>query len=157
MSDYPRPLIFRLYTTYQRSGELVSRALAGSGIRPEDAALLNVLDRDGPATPTELSRKLGIGASTLSYRLKTLEAQDVLSRRRNPADGRSAVVELTPRAQRHWQAVIPAFAEALRRAERRIKLPHDEVAAALDAIAEAIDEELAAQPSSPAAAAAPRM
>jgi DNA-binding MarR family transcriptional regulator len=138
----PHPLILRLYTTYQRSGELVARALEGSGIRPEDAALYSVLDRDGPATPTELARKLGIGPSTLTYRLKSLESRGVVARSPNPADGRSAVVALTPDAQRHWRTVIPGFAEALRGAERRITLPQDDVVAALDALSQAIDEEL---------------
>ncbi len=105
-----------------------------------------MLDRSGPLTPTELAKRLGIGPSTLTYRLKALEARGIVVRRTNPTDGRSALVQLTAYGQRRWQETIPAFAEALRRAERRIALPHDEVAASLDAIAAALDEELAARP-----------
>ena len=143
----PRPLIFQLYTTFQRSRELVASALEGSGIRAEDAALYSVLDREGPLTPTELARRLGIGASTLSYRLKALESGGVVVRRPNPDDGRSARLELSEEARRHWQRIIPGFADALRRAEQRIALPQDDVADALEALALAIDEELAAQTS----------
>ena len=142
----PRPLIFQLYTTYQRAGRLVARALDGTGIRAEDAPLYSVLDREGSLTPTELARRLGVGQSTLTYRLQALEAVGAITRRRNPADGRSSLVELSPRAQRHWRATIPSFAEALRRAERRIDLSHDDVAAALEAIATAVDAELGSGP-----------
>jgi DNA-binding MarR family transcriptional regulator len=140
----PRALIFHLYTTYQRAGRLVARALEGTGIRPEDAALYSVLDRHGPITPSALADQLGVRPSTLTYRIKALEAAGVLARRRNPDDGRSSFVELTPDGRSRWRATIPAFAEALRRAERRVELPQDEVAAALDAVAGAIDAELKA-------------
>jgi DNA-binding MarR family transcriptional regulator len=142
-----RPLIFQLYTTFQRSGQLVSLALEGSGIRPEDAALYNVLERAGPMTPSELAGRLGVGASTLTYRLKSLEARGIVVRRPNPDDGRSTILELSTSARRHWQKVIPTFAETLRGAERRIALPQDEVAAALEALAQAIDEELSSRSS----------
>jgi DNA-binding MarR family transcriptional regulator len=138
----PRPLIFRLYTTYQRSGQLVARALAGTGVRPEDAALYSVLDRHGPLTPTELAHRLGVGASTLTYRLKLLDSTGIVTRRPNPDDGRSQLVELSDAGRRRWQAIVPTFAEALRQAERRVALPHRDVEAALDAIAAAIDAEL---------------
>ena len=131
----PRPLIFQLYTTYQRAGRLVARALEGTGIRPEDAALYSALDRHGPLTPGALADQLGVGPSTLTYRLKALEAAGVLVRRPNPDDGRSALVELSRDGRSRWRATIPAFADALRRAERRVELPQDEVAAALEAVA----------------------
>lgn len=101
-----------------------------------------MLDREGPFTPTELARRLGIGPSTLTYRLKALEAEGTLTRRPNPADGRSAFVELSAAGRRRWKRVIPSLTETLRSAERRIALPHDEVAASLDALSAAVDEEV---------------
>jgi DNA-binding MarR family transcriptional regulator len=140
----PRPLIFQLYTTYQRAGRLLAKALEGTGIRPEDAALYSVLERHGPLTPSALANQLGVGPSTLTYRLKALEAAGALVRRPNPKDGRSALVELSRDGRSRWRATIPAFAEALRRAERRVELPQDEVTAALEAVAGAIEAELKA-------------
>jgi DNA-binding MarR family transcriptional regulator len=140
----PRPLIFQLYTTYQRAGRLLAKALEGTGIRPEDAALYSVLERHGPLTPSALADQLGVGPSTLTYRLKALEAAGALVRRPNPKDGRSALVELSRDGRSRWRATIPAFAEALRRAERRVELPQDEVTAALEAVAGAIEAELKA-------------
>lgn len=141
----PHPLIFQLYVTFQKSGQLVTDALAGTGIRGDDAPLFSLLDRQGPLTPTDLARRLGVGPSTLTYRLKALEAQKLVVRRPNPADGRSALIELSPRGRRRWQTIVPAFTEALRGAERRVARPHDEVEAALEAISAALDEELAAR------------
>lgn len=123
----------------------MSLALEGSGIRDEDAPLSNVLDREGPMTPSELAGRLGVGGSTLTYRLKSVEARGVVVRRPNPDDGRSTILELSESARRHWRNVIPGFAETLRGAERRVALPQDEVAAALEALAQAIDEELASR------------
>jgi DNA-binding MarR family transcriptional regulator len=139
----PRPLIFQLYVTFQKSGQLVAEALSGTGVRPEDAPLFSVLGRRGPMTPTQLAAALGVGASTLTYRLRVLGAQGVVARRPHPEDGRSALVELTPEGRRGWAAIVPDFTRALRRAERRIELPQEHVEAALSALAQAIDEELA--------------
>jgi DNA-binding MarR family transcriptional regulator len=139
------PLIFQLYTVSQRAGELVRSALRGTGIRPEEAPLYSVLDRDGPLTPTVLASRLGIGPSTLSYRLKLLEAKGDIVRASNPADGRSALLELGPAARRRWHEVVPGFADALRRAERRLAIAPEDLATALDALAGAIDAELASR------------
>ena len=53
-------------------------------------------------------------------------------------------MELTPEGRRRWEAIVPDFTRALRRAERRIALPQEDVEAALAALARAIEEELAA-------------
>ena len=139
------PLLFRLYVTSQKSGQLVAAALAGTGVASEDAPLLSALDHHGPQTPTELARRLGVGASTLSYRLKALEARGVVSRAPNPGDRRSWFVDLTPEGRSRWQKIVPRFAESLRAAERRIATPHDDVAAILAEIGQAVDDELRAR------------
>ena len=65
-----------------------------------------------------------------------MESRGIVVRRANPDDRRSALVQLTAYGRRRWQETLPAFADALRRAERRIAMPHDKVAASLDAIAQ---------------------
>ena len=54
---------------------------------------------DEPLSVTELSRKLELDAGTLSRLLKRLEAADLVTRDRNPADERSLAVALTPRGR----------------------------------------------------------
>jgi len=54
---------------------------------------------DEPLSVTELSRTLELDAGTLSRLLKRLEAADLVTRARNPADERSLAVALTPRGR----------------------------------------------------------
>ena len=54
---------------------------------------------DEPLSVTELSRKLELDAGTLSRLLKRLEAADLVTRDRNPADERTLAVALTPRGR----------------------------------------------------------
>jgi MarR family transcriptional regulator, organic hydroperoxide resistance regulator len=50
---------------------------------------------EAPLSVTELSRKLELDAGTLSRLLKRLEAADLVTRDRNPADERTLAVALT--------------------------------------------------------------
>src|SRR5687768_1393472 len=52
-----------------------------------------------PLSVTELSRRLELDPATLSRLLRRLEAADLVSRDRNPADERSLAVALTPRGR----------------------------------------------------------
>lgn len=54
---------------------------------------------DEPLSVTDLSRKLELDAGTLSRLLKRLEAADLITRARNPADERSLAVALTSRGR----------------------------------------------------------
>jgi DNA-binding MarR family transcriptional regulator len=132
-----------LYVAFQKSGQLVAAALDGTEIAPVDAPIYNVLERRGPITPTELAGALGMGASTLTYRLRGLEERGHLARSPNPRDGRSTLVALTPAGLRAWRAVFPSFVAALRAAESRLGLPQAEIGRALEALTTAFDEELA--------------
>jgi DNA-binding MarR family transcriptional regulator len=136
------PILFLLYGAYQRAGQVVSQALAGTGIAPEDAPIYNVLERRRTLTPTELGRALSIAPSTITYRTKGLAARGHLERVENPDDGRSALLGLTPAGLRAWHAVLPEFTVALRAAEDRLEIPHAEAGRVLAAVIEALDSEL---------------
>ena len=137
------PILFQLYGAHQRAGQLVSLALVGTGIAPEDAPLYNVLERAGTLTPTQLGQALGIAPSTITYRTKGLAARGHLERVDNPDDGRSALLKLTPAGLRAWHVVLPDFVAALRAAEDRLEIPHAEAGRVLAALTEALDSELA--------------
>ena len=96
MDRLPPPVLFELSVAAQKVGQVLALSLAGTPVRLEDAALLNQLGRLEPMTPTALASRLGVSPSTLTYRLKGLEARGWVSRRANPADGRSALLGLTP-------------------------------------------------------------
>jgi DNA-binding MarR family transcriptional regulator len=137
------PVLFQMYAAYQRLGQLVTDLLAGTGIASEDAPLYNMLDRIGAVTPSELARLLGMAPSTITYRIRGLAARGHVVRVDNPDDGRSALLSLTSEGRDAWQAVFPPFVEGLRSAEDRLTVPQAEVGRSLDALAEAIDGELA--------------
>jgi DNA-binding MarR family transcriptional regulator len=141
--DERPPVVFMLYVAFQKSGQLVAEALAGTGIVPVDAPIYNQLERRGPLTPTELAEALGIGASTLTYRMRGLVDRGHLVREANPNDGRSALVRLTPSGLRAWRRALPDFVTSLRAAEDRLEIPQREVGRALAALASALDAELA--------------
>lgn len=62
----------------------------------ETSALLLHLAQTGPMTLSELARHFGRALSTLSVKLSELEAQGLLARQRDEADGRRALVWLSP-------------------------------------------------------------
>lgn len=62
----------------------------------ETAAFLLHLAEAGPMTLTELSRHLDRAPSTLSEMVDHLETKDLVRREADPADGRRALIWLTP-------------------------------------------------------------
>ena len=132
--DSQPPIIFLLYGAYQRAGQLVSLALAGTGIAPEDAPIYNVLERRERVTPTQLGEALGMAPSTVTYRTKGLAERGHLERVDNPDDGRSTLLALTPAGERAWREVLPGFLAALRAAEGRLAIPQVEAGRALTAL-----------------------
>ncbi len=78
---------------------LNDRIAAQAGLKPRDLDLLDVIDRDGPSTPKQLSRRAGLRAATLTGMLARLEAEGWIDRSRDPHDGRSRQVSATPRIE----------------------------------------------------------
>jgi DNA-binding MarR family transcriptional regulator len=74
------------------------KAAEGEVTLPESAALAR-LDRGGPATSSELARLEQISPQSMGATLGGLEARGLVARRPDPADGRRAVLYLTPAGQ----------------------------------------------------------
>jgi DNA-binding MarR family transcriptional regulator len=70
---------------------------------PESSALAR-LDRGGPATSSELARREQISPQSMGATLATLEARGLVGRRSDPADGRRAVMSITPHGERVMRA-----------------------------------------------------
>jgi DNA-binding MarR family transcriptional regulator len=66
-------------------------------------------------TPTELARWLSIAPTTVSSVVRRLEGRGHLTRRRNPGDGRSYLLALTPEGRAAHQAAGEAFLVVLAR------------------------------------------
>ncbi len=68
-------------------------------LSPETVAFLDHLAAAGPMTLGEMARHMDRAASTLSEMVDHLEIKGLLTRERDPADGRRSLVWLTPDGQ----------------------------------------------------------
>ncbi|MFT4228432.1 MarR family winged helix-turn-helix transcriptional regulator [Micropruina sp.] len=68
-----------------------------AGLNPRDLDVLDVIDREGPCTPSHLAARTGLPRATLTGVLARLEQQQWVARERHPADGRSAQLRSTDR------------------------------------------------------------
>ncbi|MCC7150546.1 MAG: MarR family transcriptional regulator [Rubrivivax sp.] len=69
-------------------------------LRKVEFSLLVLLLANGPLTPRQLARSVMLTAPTLTMLLDRLEARGLLRRERNPQDGRSQHIVLTPKGRR---------------------------------------------------------
>lgn len=76
-------------------GTLLDKALAGSGLNADEFGFYNVIIDNQPLTPTRISELAGMPPTTVSSYLSRLVARGHVAKTRNPADGRSFLIELT--------------------------------------------------------------
>jgi DNA-binding MarR family transcriptional regulator len=68
----------------------------GGGLSMPERQALSRLDRQGPASASELARREQITAQAMGATLATLQARGLIERRPDPNDGRRAVLSVTP-------------------------------------------------------------
>jgi DNA-binding MarR family transcriptional regulator len=71
------------------------RQEAGTDLGPSQAAALATIERHGPLAPSELARRERIKRPTATRILGHLEAADLVTRVRDPEDGRSSILSIT--------------------------------------------------------------
>jgi DNA-binding MarR family transcriptional regulator len=123
-------VVLDLFVLQQRIGELMEVALAGTGVRPAEYAVYSQLGI-AAMTPRELGARLGVTPSTLTGHLAALERRGHARRTANPADGRSAVVELTDEGRATLTTCRRGFRRILAALEEALPVPPDEVRALL--------------------------
>ena len=84
----------------------VARAL-GLGV-PETTILVD-LGYDGPRTPSQLARRVGVTPASVTAQLDRLELAGHVVRRANPRDRRSVLVDLTARGRATAGRVVAVF------------------------------------------------
>lgn len=80
-------------------GQLVRRLRAENRLSLTHAAVLGRLDRDGPQCTVDLAAAERVRPQSMGQTLAELEANDLVSRRRDPTDGRRTLLELTDRGR----------------------------------------------------------
>lgn len=76
-------------------------------IRNTDLRILDVLEMTGPVSINSISRLAMIDQGWVSRSLLKLEDDQLIRRRKNPADSRSSLISLTPRGRRLLDQVRP--------------------------------------------------
>jgi len=138
-------LLFDVFVLNQQLRTLLSRALAGTGLRPDEYAVYSALFELGPLTPTRLAAQLGMPLTTLLDYVHVLLERGHATRTPNPRDSRSYLLRLTPAgltvhrtAGRAWnQTVVPL--------EAGLRVPVEQVRHALHALSDATAETLERQ------------
>lgn len=108
-------VLFEVFTISRRVDEVLSGALVEHGLNATEFGWYSLLLVEGPQTPTELTRRSGSPATTVSQVLRRLEERGHLRREPNPADARSTRVALTDAGDAFVRAALPAFREVLDR------------------------------------------
>ena len=138
-----RSLLLDLYAAFHKSGLVVDRACAGTGIEPEDFAFVSIVGGREPVTPTEISREFGLSLSTVLFRATRNVELGFVERVTNPQDGRSFLVRLTPKGQAAWQRAAKNLGRAVDSLDKRLARPATEIQQVLRELQAAFDQELA--------------
>ena len=130
-------LLFDFFVTAQRLRRVLSSALAGSGMRPDEYAVYSLLFDIGPLTASEMAALLAMPLTTVLDYLKTMTAAGHVTRTSHPFDGRAVQVSLNrsglaahKRANRHWEV-------ARREIEENLSMPVEKIRRGLRALDDA--------------------
>jgi DNA-binding MarR family transcriptional regulator len=121
----PAAVVARLGRLVRYLDDGLERVFGEHGLSRGTFDVLASLRRAGPPyrrSPTELYRSLMRTSGAMTHRLSRLEADGLIRRVPDPEDGRSVLVELTPKGRRLVDAVAPAHLEN----ERRLLEPLDQ-------------------------------
>jgi DNA-binding MarR family transcriptional regulator len=110
---------FEVWRVGRRIRQLLEGEFGGLGITPSEYALYSLL-RAGPMTPSEVSRRSGLPATTVSKALRRVEDRRHLSRKRNPHDGRSTTVALNAAGARLHTKGIDGLRRVIDRMDREL-------------------------------------
>lgn len=122
----------------QQLGTLLQQAMADAPLPPNEFAVYSALRLMQPTTPTQLAGTLGMKATTLSSVLVRMSRSGHLQRRRNPADGRSVLLTLTPSGVRVTEACFAAFEVAIEAFRRELAIEERVLLADLEAMSSAL-------------------
>jgi DNA-binding MarR family transcriptional regulator len=100
-------------------GHLYDEALAPTGLKATQAALLGQIDIEGEAPTLQvLAERLAIRISALTHALRPLVRDGLVELRPDPEDGRTKRAVLTPLGQARLQQALVLWDAANRRVER---------------------------------------
>ena len=130
-------LLFDVFVLNQRLRTLLSTALAGTGMRPDEYAVYSLLFEGGPLTPTDMARQMGMPLTTVLDYARAMNARGHVSRSAHANDGRAYQLRLTPSGLAAFHVASAAWNRSLSRLEPSLAMPVRDVRRALHAIDDA--------------------
>ena len=130
-------LLFDVFVLNQRLRTLLSMALAGTGMRPDEYAVYSLLFEMGPLTPTDMARQMGMPLTTMLDYARAMNARGHVSRRAHANDGRAYQLRLTSSGLSAFHKASAAWNRSLSQLEPSLAMPVRDVRRALHAIDDA--------------------
>jgi DNA-binding MarR family transcriptional regulator len=128
-------VLLQMFRTADATRELVQTAVAGTGVAPNEYAVLSAIAVLRSVSPTELASVLRVPPTSISRHVARLVDAGLAVRSPNPADRRSYLLELTAEGRAVTRKVAPRFRTLLERLAARADL--EEIGTALVALEEA--------------------
>jgi DNA-binding MarR family transcriptional regulator len=140
----PQPGLFlQPHVLDELVGRVIQRVVEGSEVSGAEYAVtswLNVVER---ATPTQLADDIGLSATTLSAMIERLVGKGQVRRAANPEDGRSYLLELTPRGKATNARNAARFEVEMAAVRDHLEGDPDQILAAMRALEAALRKRLA--------------
>lgn len=127
-----------LFALAQQQSSLLHHAMADRSLQPAEFAVYSALRLSQPTTPTQLAATLGMKATTLSSMLVRMAKNGHLKRSRNPADGRSVVLSLSPAGVRATEESFTSFSVAIESFRRHLEIEEPALLHSLEAMSRAL-------------------
>ncbi len=118
--------LYDVFVLGEAVNQMLAGALADAPLTPQEYAVYSAIFERGPAMPSELAHVLGMPAQTMSDWIGLLRDREHAETRRNPRDGRSQLVSLTPAGRRVHRRTNRLFELAYRRFLDEMSLPETE-------------------------------
>lgn len=141
-------VLFPLFVCGGLSGALLAREIRGSGLTPPEFGVLSAIGVWGPLTPTELARRVGLAPTTLSEYVVRFTERGLVTRSRNPKDGRSYLLGLTAKGKRGHRAAGQGLLASLEAIAQHLDVSPKDVRDTLLALERALRAALDEPPSS---------
>jgi DNA-binding MarR family transcriptional regulator len=130
-------LLFDVFVLNQRLRSLLTLALAGSGLRPDEYAVYSLLFEVGPLTPTDMARQMAMPLTTVLDYVRSMSDRGHVRRKPHARDGRSHQVQLTRSGLAAFHKASAAWNAGLGHLEPALDVPAAQVRRALHALDDA--------------------
>jgi DNA-binding MarR family transcriptional regulator len=139
----PDTVLLDLFRTNQVRERVITAALEGLELPPEDYPFYVMIGAEGPWTPTALAGRVEMPLSTVLFRVGRLEKRGHAERIPNPDDRRSYLVQLTEDGQALLRQARPRFRSYAEAVEERLGDEQiDELRRGLEELRGAMESEL---------------